>query len=224
MKRVITIDGPSGAGKSTMAKELARRLGFQYLDTGALYRTVALHLRSKGYDEHITDDELRKQLQGIRIAFKGGRVFLGDRDVSQEIRTPEIGHFSSVFSARSVVREFLLDLQRDFARTHNTVAEGRDMGTVVFPEADCKFFLDASPEERARRRYLQLRAMGKKITEDEALRDVVERDRRDSSRDIAPLKKAEDAIYVDTTELGPEETLELLYDYIKNKCGVGVDK
>ncbi len=219
MKRVITIDGPSGAGKSTMAKEIARRLGFEYLDTGALYRAVALYLRDRGYDEGITDNKLREELKGVSVSFKGGKVFLLDRDVSDKIRTPEIGHYSSVFSARPVVREFLLDLQRDFAKNHDTVAEGRDMGTVVFPEADCKFFLDASPEERARRRFLQLKAMGKEITEEEALRDVLERDRRDLSRDVAPLKKADDAIYVDTTELSLEETVDFLLKQISNNCG-----
>ncbi len=220
MKRIITIDGPSGAGKSTVAKDLAKRLGFEYLDTGALYRAVALYLRQKGHDESITDDELRSELGGVKVLFKDARVFLNGEDVSDAIRTPEIGHYSSVFSARPVVREFLLELQREFARIHNTVAEGRDMGTVVFPEADCKFFLDASTEERARRRFLQLKALGKDITEQEALKDVVERDRRDSSRDIAPLKKADDAIYVDTTELSLQETIDLLYHHITVRCGI----
>ncbi|RMG72069.1 MAG: (d)CMP kinase [Nitrospirae bacterium] len=220
MKRIITIDGPSGAGKSTVAKELARRLGFQYLDTGALYRAAALYLRNRGFDETIDDQRLRAELSGADIFFNGGRVFLNGKDVSEAIRTPEIGHYSSVFSARPVVREFLLGLQRSFPERHNTVAEGRDMGTVVFPEADCKFFLDASVKERARRRFLQLRAMGKEITEEEAFKDVVERDRRDSSRDVSPLKKADDALYVDTSELSLEDTIELLYRYITEKCGV----
>ncbi len=220
MKRVITIDGPSGAGKSTVAKELAKRLGFEYLDTGALYRAVALYLRKKGHDESITDDKLGSELKEVEISFEKARVFLNGEDVSDAIRTPEIGHYSSVFSARPVVREFLLGLQREFATTHDTVAEGRDMGTVVFPGADCKFFLDASTEERARRRFLQLKAMGKEITEQDALKDVVERDRRDSSRDIAPLKKADDAIYVDTTKLSLRETIDLLYHHITSRCGI----
>ncbi|NOX20746.1 MAG: (d)CMP kinase [Nitrospirae bacterium] len=218
MKKIITIDGPSGAGKSTVAKEIAKRLGFEYLDTGALYRAVALYLRRKGFDEGISDEDLRVVLKDVQIVFNSGHVYLNGEDVSKEIRTPEIGHYSSVFSARPVVREFLLGLQRDFPKHHNTVAEGRDMGTVVFPEADCKFFLDASTEERAKRRYLQLRQMGKEITEEEALKDVIERDRRDSSRDIAPLKKADDAIYIDTTNIDLQQTIDLILKNIEQNC------
>lgn len=218
MKRIITIDGPSGAGKSSVAKEIARRLGFEYLDTGALYRAVALYLRKKGFDENIPDQELKKQLKDTKIVFEAGRVYLNGVDVSDQIRTPEIGHYSSVFSARPVVREFLLGLQREFPRRYDTVAEGRDMGTVVFPEADCKFFLDATVQERAKRRYLQLKAMGKEITEEDALRDVEERDRRDSSRSVAPLRKADDAIYIDTTRMNLEETINLILKKVSQNC------
>ena len=135
MKRVIAIDGPSGAGKSTVARILAERLGFQYLDTGALYRAVALFLRRKGLDDGITDEQIREALHDLFIDFPDGRTLINGEDVSDEIRTPEIGHYSSVFSARRPVREFLLDIQRGYPRRHDTVVEGRDMGTVVFPTA-----------------------------------------------------------------------------------------
>jgi cytidylate kinase len=216
MKKVITIDGPSGAGKSTLAKRLARQLGFQYLDTGALYRAVALYLRRKGYNEDISDDELRKALQGLSIGFSNGRVYINNEDVSDQIRTPEIGHYSSVFSARLSVREFLLGTQRAFPEKHDTVAEGRDMGTVVFPDAWKKFFLTASIEERAKRRFNQLKEMGKSITLNEAIRDVKDRDERDASRSIAPLKMPDDAVYIDTTDLTIEETLNRIIRHLNS--------
>ncbi len=208
MNRVITIDGPSGAGKSTIARLVAERLGFQYLDTGALYRAVALYLRQKGLGEDVRDQEIASLLKGLILSFKDGKTFINGEDVSGQIRTPEIGHYSSVFSARRPVREFLLEIQRRFPEVQDTVCEGRDMGTVVFPGAWRKFYLDASEEERARRRYLQLRSAGKEITMEAALRDVRERDLRDSSRDVAPLRRAEDAIYIDTTSMGIEEAVK----------------
>ncbi len=216
MKKVITIDGPSGAGKSTLAKRLAQKLCFQYLDTGALYRAVALYLRRRGYNEGISDDELRKVLKELNIEFSNGRVYINKEDVSDEIRTPEIGHYSSVFSARPMVREFLLDIQRRFPEKHDTVAEGRDMGTVVFPHAWKKFFLTASMEERAKRRYHQLKEMGKPVTLDEALTDVKNRDERDAGRAIAPLKVPEDAVYIDTTDLTIEETLNRIIRHLNS--------
>ncbi|HHN64611.1 MAG TPA: (d)CMP kinase [Nitrospirae bacterium] len=214
MKRVITIDGPSGAGKSTIAKRLATELGFEYLDTGALYRAVALYLRRSGCDENISDEEISRLLEGLKISFSDGRVFINNEDVTDRIRTPEIGHFSSVFSARAPVREFLMGVQRGFPEEHDTVAEGRDMGTVVFPDAWKKFFITASIEERTRRRFKQLQEMGKAVTLDEALRDVKERDERDSNRKIAPLKKPADAVHIDTTELSLEETLQCIKKHL----------
>lgn len=216
MKKVITIDGPSGAGKSTIAKRLAQQLCFQYLDTGALYRAVALYLRRKDYNERISNDELRQALQEVNIEFSSGRVYINKEDVSEQIRTPEIGHYSSVFSARVPVREFLLDTQRRFPEKHDTVAEGRDMGTVVFPHAWKKFFLTASVEERAKRRYNQLKDMGKSITLDEAFRDVKNRDERDANRSVAPLKVPEDAVYIDTTDLTIEETLNRIINHLNS--------
>ncbi len=208
MNRVITIDGPSGAGKSTIARLVAERLGFQYLDTGALYRAVALYLRQKGLGEDVRDQEIASLLKGLILSFKDGKTFINGEDVSGQIRTPEIGHYSSVFSARRPVREFLLEIQRRFPEEQDTVCEGRDMGTVVFPGAWRKFYLDASEEERARRRYLQLKSAGKEITMETALRDVRERDLRDSNRDVAPLRRAEDAFYIDTTSMGIEDAVK----------------
>lgn len=205
MKRVIAIDGPSGSGKSTISKRLAEKLGFQFLDTGALYRAIALHLRSANLTPESNDAEISSALEGVTVFFKNGKVLLNGRDVSDAIRTTEAGHYASVFSARQTVRDFLLQVQRDAALYDDVVAEGRDVTTVVFPTAWRKFYLDASVEGRARRRYLQLKAKGTPVTLEEALKDVSERDMRDSRRDIAPLKRAEDAIYIDTTSMGLDE-------------------
>ncbi len=201
MKKVIAIDGPSGSGKSTISKRLAEKLGFQFLDTGALYRAIALHLRNTNLTPESSDPEISSALESVTVVFKNGRVLLNGMDVSDAIRTTEAGHYASVFSARQTVRDFLLQVQRDAALYDDIVAEGRDMTTVVFPHAWRKFYLDASEESRARRRYLQLKEKGTPVTMEEALKDVSERDSRDSRRDIAPLKRAEDAIYIDTTSM-----------------------
>lgn len=229
MHKVIAIDGPSGAGKSTVAKELARKLGFSYLDTGALYRAVALALREKGIEPDDSDDKILETLRGITLTFKDGKVFLKEnselstlssqlfcgRDVSAMIRSPEIGHYSSVFSARKVVRDFLLNIQREAAMSSDLVAEGRDITTVVFPDAWKKFYIDASLNERAKRRYLQMRENGTEITESGAEKDVVERDARDSSRYIAPLRKADDAVLIDSSAMTVNEVLENILKIVR---------
>lgn len=229
MHKIIAIDGPSGAGKSTVSKLLAERLGFRFLDTGALYRAVALHLRRKGLDSGSPDDEIKSALADVAVFFKDGRVFLKENselpptlvkgvaeDVSEAIRTTEAGHYASVFSARKPVRDFLLQVQRDAALRNDIVAEGRDMTTVVFPDAWRKFYLDASEGGRAKRRHLQMQGKGAGITMDEALKDVKERDTRDSSRDIAPLCKAEDAVYIDTSEMSIEDVLTYMMKVIES--------
>lgn len=191
-----------------MSKLVAKRLGFQYLDTGALYRALALRLVRMGKKADDPEQEISAAIQNASVRFDGDRVFLDDEDVSGAIRTPEAGHYASVFSARKSVRDYLLKIQRDAGRDQDIVVEGRDMTTVVFPEANVKIYLDASVEERARRRYLQLKAKGMPVTMDEAIADVKERDFRDSNRDIAPLKKAGDALLVDTTEMSIDDVVE----------------
>jgi cytidylate kinase len=217
--RIVAIDGPAGAGKSTVARELAKRLGFSRIDTGAIYRSVALAAREAGV---AWDDELglKKLLDGgLALEFDGERVILGGKDVSQTIRTPEISRGASVVSARAVVRQRLLGLQRDLGRraASGAVLEGRDIGTVVFPDADVKFYLTASDEARARRRYDELREKGLAVDLSEVLADQRRRDKDDSERAIAPLKPAQDALLVDTTGKGLEEVVERCYQLAKER-------
>ena len=218
MKKVIAIDGPSGAGKSTLAKLLARELGFEYLDTGALYRAVALNLMALGINETVSDEELVKALRKTKVEFRKGTVLLNSRDVSREIRSPEAGHYASVFSARRPVREHLMNIQRDAALHSDLVAEGRDMTTVVFPDAYRKFYLDASVEERSSRRTLELISRGFEADRDRIRLDIMERDSRDSSRDLAPLKKTDDACLVDSTGLSIDDVFRKILDIINKGC------
>ena len=215
MRQVIAIDGPSGSGKTTLAKLIAKELGFDYLDTGALYRAVAIALRAGKVEPGDGDDQVKAVLDRTAVSFSNGRVYLNGRDVSEEIRSKEVDHFSSVFSARGVVRAFLLDVQRNAAMHHEVVVEGRDTTTVVFPDSKKKIFLDASIEERAKRRYLQYKEKGLDINMDEARKSIIERDQRDASRDIAPLRKAADALLVDSSSLSIEEVREKIVDFIK---------
>jgi cytidylate kinase len=219
---IVAIDGPAGAGKSTVSKLLARRLGLSFVDTGALYRTVALSARRQGI---ATEDDagLAALLGRIRISFRAtgeeNRVFLDGEDVSAEIRIPEISLLASAVSARRVVREGLLGLQRRLALEApvGAVLEGRDIGTVVFPDADLKFFLEASPDVRARRRYEELFQKGSESTLDAVLSDQTKRDRDDSSRAVAPLKAAEDAIRVDSSSLPLSEVVQRLERTIRER-------
>lgn len=219
MGKVIAIDGPSGAGKSTIARMLAERLGFIYLDTGALYRAAALLFLQNGVKPEDNDDTLGMTLKSSEIKFDHGRIILNGKDVSADIRTPDVGHYSSVFSARKVVRDYLLNTQRRASHDDNLVVEGRDTTTVVFPDAYKKFYMEASITERTRRRYLQLKEMGIDVTEDKAERDVIERDERDRRRDLAPLKKAEDAVIIDSTNIGIEQVLDKIIEIIKSDPG-----
>lgn len=214
MKHVIAIDGPSGAGKSTIARLLAKELGFEYLDTGALYRAVALGLIGLEINETASEKELERALEKIKIEFRKGLVLLNGRDVSLEIRSPEAGHYASVFSAMRPVREHLMNLQRDAAKHADLVAEGRDMTTVVFPDAYRKFYLDASVEERSRRRTLELMSRGFKADCDRIRLDIMERDARDSNRDIAPLKKTDSAYIIDSTGLSIDGVFRKILDII----------
>ncbi|HEY2027836.1 MAG TPA: (d)CMP kinase [Myxococcales bacterium] len=209
-KPIVAIDGPAGAGKSTVARQLAERLGFSMIDTGAIYRSVALAARQAeiGWDD---DQGLAHLLaHGLPLAFKEGRVLLAGEDVTEAIRTPEMSRGASVVSARGVVRERLLDLQRDLGRSAATgaVLEGRDIGTVVFPDAEVKFFLTATDEARALRRHAELSTKGLTVGLSEVLSAQRLRDKDDTERAIAPLKPAPDAIVIDTTGLDLAEVVE----------------
>jgi len=215
MKQVIAIDGPSGSGKTTIAKLIAKELGFNYLDTGALYRAVAMSLIKNMIRPEDTDDKLMGILNKTLVTFNNGRVFLNGQDVSEDIRSKEIDHYSSVFSARKIVRDFLLDAQREAALHDDLVVEGRDTTTVVFPDAKKKIFLDASVEERAKRRYLQFREKGIDITMDEAKMNIIERDKRDASRDIAPLRVAAEALLIDSSNLSVEQVKHNIVNFAR---------
>ncbi len=215
MKKVIAIDGPSGAGKSTIAKLIAKELGFDYLDTGALYRAVALALRNNSIEPEDSDHRLRDTLLRTHITFTNGRVLLNGKDVSEDIRSKEIDHYSSVFSAKKIVRDFLFDIQRNAASTSDIVVEGRDTTTVLFPNAWKKIYLDASLEERAKRRYLQFKEKGMYISIEEAKEDVMRRDKRDANRDIAPLKRADGALSINSSNLSVEQVKEKILEFIR---------
>jgi cytidylate kinase len=217
---IIAIDGPSAAGKSTLAKRLAKDLGFTYLDTGGMYRALALKVLREGID--IGNDEALTELIGrtdIDLVVTGGKlkVLLDGEDVSQEIRTPEVSQMASKASTLEVVRRWMLVLQRAFGRRGNVVAEGRDIGTVVFPDAEVKIYLDASAQERARRRVEELRQAGRQVSLDETLREMWERDKRDSERDLAPLRKADDAIAIDSTSVDAEALAQRVMQQIRKK-------
>ena len=219
----IAIDGPSGAGKSTVAKAAAKALGFVYLDTGAIYRTVAWHITMMGIGPKDTDHfPMLLNDANIQIDFQpdGQHMILNGRDISGEIRTPEIASVASQVSAQPAVREFLLDMQRDLAKIHNIIMDGRDIGTVVLPNASMKIFLTASPEARAMRRYQEYLDKGQQATYEEVLADQKKRDYDDSHRKIAPLKQAKDAILVDTTEMGLQESIDYCVSLIREKLGL----
>lgn len=214
---LITIDGPAGAGKTTVSKELARRLGYRYVDTGALYRGVALAAMEQGVAAK--DEKALGQLcQGLSLRFvateTGTRLFFGERDISGLIRTSEISMMASAVSARPVVRQFLFGLQRRLGEEKSAVFEGRDMGTVVFPEADVKFFLDASVEERARRRYNE-RPASETRTLEQIETEIRTRDHNDRTRSHAPLKPAEDAILLDSTTLSIDQVVETMLSRVR---------
>ncbi len=215
----IAIDGPSGAGKSTLARQCAQKLGFIYVDTGAIYRTVALYCHQKG----ISGDnvaEIEKALPDIKIDLSYDemgtqRMFLNGEDVSDQIRTPEISMFTSTVSAIPAVRAFLLEKQRELACAHNVVMDGRDIGTVVLPNATVKIYLTAAPEARAQRRCAELRAKGMDVSFDEILKDVQERDYNDTHRAVSPLRQADDAKLLDTTCLDLEQSLNVLVQLVQ---------
>jgi cytidylate kinase len=219
---VVAIDGPAGAGKSTVAKKLAARLGYAFLDTGAIYRAVALEARRQGIDWNDAD-AVARVAQAIDVGFvpRGdvNGVEVGGRDVTREIRTPEMSDGASRVSAHAAVRAALLDLQRRLGSQRNIVAEGRDMGTVVFPDAAAKFFLTASPEERARRRGQELLVAGRPVDQAAVLRDLLERDQRDTTRAAAPLRRADDALEIDSGGLTPDQVVEKMAVIVTTRGG-----
>lgn len=213
----IAIDGPSGAGKSTISRTVAGKLGYLYVDTGALYRTIGLYVLRNGSDPKNEQQvqTLLPQLQ-VNMGYQDGiqQMFLQGENVTDQIRTPEVSMAASGVSAHSCVRAYLLDLQRRLARENNVIMDGRDIGTVVLPDADVKIFLTASSAVRAKRRFNELIAKGEDITYEKVLDDVEKRDYADSHRAISPLKQAEDAIIADTSELNFEESVALIQKII----------
>ena len=215
----VAIDGPAGAGKSTVAKAAAKELGYIYVDTGALYRTVALNAVRNGVADD--DEKIVQMLDKTVVELKHidgvQAVFLNGEDVSSLIRTPEISMGASKVSAIPKVREFLLDLQRDIAKKNNVIMDGRDIATVVLPNADVKIFLFASPECRAQRRYKELIEKGEDVKFEDVLADVNQRDYQDSHREIAPLRPSEESVMCDTSELNLEESIQAVVNIVKEK-------
>lgn len=212
--KTIAIDGPSGAGKSAIASALAKRLGYEYIDTGALYRTIAYIAVREGGD--LSTEELLKRVDAQTIDYKDGAVQLNGEALGDVIRTEAISQKTSQLSKEPAVRDYLLSLQRRLAEDGGVVMEGRDIGTVVLPSADVKFFLTASEEERARRRYEQRLAFGEAVDMETIKADIHARDERDKNRTVAPLKQAADAILVDSTSMNEEEVLDTMVNYVEN--------
>lgn len=218
---IIAVDGPSGSGKSSSSRLLAERLGYQYVDTGALYRIIGL----LAVENHISSEDeaqLAELCDGLTLRFlpeaHGLRILLGERDVSAAIRRPEVSQMASKVSAQPLVRQKLLSVQRELGAAGGVVMEGRDIGTKVFPEADIKFYLDASPEVRGRRRYAELQQQGVTTDLQETIQEMAERDQRDSSRVHAPLQRAADAVFIDTTALPLVEVVEAMMRTVQAVC------
>ncbi len=223
MNIAVAIDGPVGAGKSSIARQAAKILDFIYVDTGAMYRGIGLYTVRKGVgtkDTGAVISLLPEIKLDIKIIDGTQRVFLNGEDVSEDIRLPEISMAASDVSAIPEVRAFLLDLQRGFAKTNNVIMDGRDIGTVILPDAEVKIYLTADAEVRAKRRYDELIAKGKDVKYEDVLTDLNQRDYNDMHREIAPLKVADDAVIADTTELDFEQSCDLIAKIIKEKAGI----
>lgn len=216
----IAIDGPAGAGKSTIAKAVAKRLGIIYLDTGAMYRSVAYYVLKHGVG--VSDEkEVQRLLDGLvmDIRYEDGaqQIYVCGENVTPYLREPHMSKAASDVSALPAVRYKMVELQRAFAASHDVVLDGRDIGTFVLPEANCKFYMTASPEERAERRHKELAEKGSACTLQEVLDDINKRDYNDSHRAVAPLRQADDAVYIDTTDMTPEEVTELVVRTVSEK-------
>ena len=214
----VAIDGPAGAGKSSVAKAASAELGYIYVDTGALYRAVGVNALRKGIDTK-DKEKVTATLNSITVELKfvngEQQVFLNGENVSSEIRTPDASMAASNVSAIPAVREFLFDLQRDIAKNNNCIMDGRDIGTVVLPNAQVKIFLTAAPEKRAKRRYDELIAKGSKVEYNDVLKDLIQRDYNDSHREVAPLKPAEDSVIIDTTNFTLEQSINSVVNTVK---------
>jgi len=224
---VVTIDGPAGAGKSTVSKYLAKKLSYVYLDTGALYRAIAYKILKEGIspdNEKLLSDLCNRIKIYIKNVDGSLNVFIDSENMTNKIRNEEVGLLASKVSAMSIVRETLLSIQREAGEKGGIVAEGRDMGTVVFPDADCKFYLDAGAEERVRRRYNELITRGNRTDYQEIKRDLIVRDRQDQEREIAPLKVSQDAIIIDSTNITVSAVVEKMLSIIKGHPGVNSTK
>ena len=218
----VAIDGPAGAGKSTIAKALARELGFHYVDTGAIYRTLGYFFDLIGIGPKDIDG-ITKYIDECVIEIEwdedgSQHMFLNETDVSEDIRTPEISKIASAVSAHKLVRDALLEMQRSVAKTHNVIMDGRDIGSVVLPKADVKFFLTASPEVRAKRRFDELQAKGSKDTFEKVLKEVNDRDHADMTRAVAPLKQTKSHILVDTSDMTIEEVIAHMGAIVREMC------
>lgn len=220
---VIAVDGPSGAGKSTISRALSKRLGYLEIDTGAMYRAMAWLAQQSNLD--LSNQEAVQafsQQAEVELQLHNGstKVIANGQDITNEIRTPEISRLTSQISALAPIREALLSLQRKMGKSGGVILDGRDIGTVVFPDAELKFFLSASAEERGRRRFLELQAKGVQTTLEETVQEVIQRDRQDSERTLAPLRQAKDAIPIDSTGLNIEQVISLMEETFLKKTGV----
>lgn len=213
---IITIDGPAGAGKSTAARLLAKLIDFQFLDTGAMYRTVALAALNSGFTSP-NESALEKILQNLNITLEDNKVFLNGADVTIQIRSQETTEFAGVIATSKAVRTKLVELQRNVASKKNMVCEGRDQGTTVFPDAYCKFFLTAKPETRANRRFIELQEKGVSANPKEILDAIIARDLRDETREISPLVPAKDAMIIDTSDLEMHKVIDIMHQEIKRR-------
>jgi cytidylate kinase len=222
-KSIIAIDGPTGSGKTTISKYIAKALNYTYIDTGAMYRALALEVKNNGINSD-NEESLKETCSKFKFSFKesknGQNVFLSDHDVTEEIRAPEISLLASKISAKKIVRDTLMILQHKMGESGGIVVEGRDIGTVVFPHADVKFFLKASPEIRTERRFKELKEKGIQVTYNETLKELNKRDIQDSNRELAPLSCAPDAIAIDSSNLEITEVVNYMLKVISNKINM----
>lgn len=219
MSFIVAIDGPAGSGKGTITKQVGERLGLINIDTGAMFRCVTLNMLEKGIQVE-EENKIKEMLAQIEMDLKeNGEIFLNGKDVTKRIRENDINHFISPISMIPMVRQKLLELQRKMAEGRNVIMEGRDIGTVVFPNADVKIYLDASPEERARRRVQQNQEKGMLTSYEDVLKSIKNRDEKDKTREIAPLRQAEDAIYMDSTNMTVEEVTNEIVKIVKARQG-----